>query len=363
MYMTGVISTIKSYAYTRTLPLLKAPPPLEVNIPSGKEHDQPIAAICDPMTWQDLCQNYSAIALTPKKWQNAFANEAEHRVKFLFCEATWSGTANACWKGQVYKDGRVYYENRRALIKILNHCNTEKIPTVFWAKEDPVYFQDAVYNFTDTALKFDYIFTTAKECIPKYKALGHKQVHLLPFGFSPNIYRPPSDLENPREKVCIFAGSWFPDHPKRCTDLTKIFDMVLAAGIPLRIYDRHMKSGRSRRPFPTKYQPFVQNGVSCGALGEIYRNTEYVINVNTVSTSSTMFARRVYEAMACGCIIISNESVGMRQQFGNNVWFIGQEFDHNLINRIRLENINTVFSNHTWEQRMNYLYTLIGAKQ
>jgi len=360
--MSRVIPTIKSYAYTRIRPLFKAAPKLQTNFLSDIEGNQPIAAICDPMTWRDLCQNHAAISLTPQRWRDAFTKEDEYRIKFLFCEAAWSGTTGACWKGQVYKDERVFYENRYNLLEIIKKCKAEKIQTVFWAKEDPAYFQDATYNFTDTALKFDFIFTTAKECIPKYKVLGHRNVNLLPFGFSPEIYYPPKDSEIPRERASVFAGSWYEDHPKRCTDLTAIFDMVLAAGIPLRIYDRHRVFGRSRKPFPVKYQPYVQDGVSCEALGDIYRSIEYVINVNTVSTSQTMFARRVYESMACGCIVISNDSIGMRQQFGDNVWFAGKNFDHTRIGNIRTENINTVFSKHTWGQRMKRLFAMIGAK-
>jgi len=362
MFINSLVPTIKSYAYTKIRPMFRAAPPLEVSLPGGMVH-QPIAAICDNMTWRDLSHGHATISLTPRRWRDAFAKEAAHGIGFLFCEATWSGTTGACWRGKVYKDGRVSYENRSDLIAILEKCKTEKIPTVFWAKEDPVYFQDTTYNFTDTALKFDYVFTTAKECIPKYKSLGHRHVYLLPFGFSPETYYPPSDLEAPREHASVFAGSWFPDHPARCNDLEMIFDMVLSAGIPLRIYDRHRAKGHSRKPFPARYQPFIHDGVSIEALGDIYRSVEYAINVNTVSTSETMFARRVYEAMACGCIVISNESIGMRQQFGNNVWFVGNDFEHSRISCIRKENINTVFSRHTWEQRMEYLRNLIGASQ
>jgi len=312
--------------------------------------------ICDPMTWQNLSQEHPAISLLP-------TNLPTQKIKFLFCESTWSGTTNACWRGQVYKDERVLYENRHNLLKILNHYKSKRIPTVFWAKEDPAYFQDSIYNFTDTALKFDYILTTAEECIPRYNALGHKQVHLWPFGFSPKIYYPP---KNPnRENIAIFAGSWYEDHPNRCQDLSTILDAILTAKIPIRIYDRNRLSGNSTKPFPTKYQPYVQDSVSYEALGNIYRKAEYVINVNTICDSATMFSRRVYEAMACGCIIISNESTGLRNQFNNNIWFIteNEEFDLQSKELIRQENIQTVFTHHTWAQRMNQLTELISKEQ
>ena len=368
MLVNAILPTLKSYVYARLLPILKSSPPVHVNIPIGKEGQLPIAAICDPMTWQNLCHEHASVSLMPRTWREVLEINPGQKVKFLFCEATWSGIINGCWRGQVYRDGRVFYENRRDLLEILERCKSEGIPTVFWAKEDPVYFQDAVYDFTDTALKFDYILTTAEECIPKYYAMGHQHVYLWPFGFSPGIYYPSEEtqvgLRSSREDVAIFAGSWYIDHPRRCRDLLEIFEVVLDAGIPLRIYDRHRISGRSTRPFPEKYQPYVRDSVPYEALGDIYRNTEYTINVNTVCDSGTMFSRRVYEAMACGCIIISNESLGMRRQFGNNLWYVGESnefsrFDPEHKEYIRQRNIDIVFSSHTWNQRMEQLCALV----
>ena len=55
------------------------------------------------------------------------------------------------------------------------------VPTAFWNKEDPVHFQ----TFLNTARGFDHVFTTDIDCIHRYKAaLGHDQVHFLPFAAS-----------------------------------------------------------------------------------------------------------------------------------------------------------------------------------
>jgi len=313
------------------------------------------------MAWQNLSSEHAAVSITPHNWQEAFNNA--QNFEFFFCEAAWTGTTNHTWRGQVYKDGRVFYENRRELLKIISKCKANKIPTVFWAKEDPAYFQDATYNFTDTALKFDYILTTAEECISKYHALGHDQVYLWPFGFSPAIYYPPEDEGHKRENMAVFAGSWYAYLPQRCNALARIFEMVLSANIPLRIYDRYRVGGRSSKPFPKQYQQYVNDSISYAALGEVYRNVKYAISVNTVCDSSTMFARRVYEAMACGAIVISNPSVGMHEQFDNNVWYESDDFAFDQIDAVRQRNIETVFANHTWEQRMEQLLTMIGCDQ
>ena len=355
----SIIATIKSYLYVRVLTKFRPNPSKRSFSQVGSEEQLPIAMICDIMTWENVCQNHAAISVTPSTWKRTFAYQSAQKIGFFFCEATWSGTVNACWRGQVYNDRRVYYENRRNLLKILERCKTEGIPTVFWAKEDPVFFQDDVYDFTDTALRFDYILTTAKECIPKYHALGHEKVYPWAFGFSKDLYHPPMNTKSLRENVAVFAGSWFKDYPYRCKDLVEIFEMVLAAGISLRIYDRNRTFGVSKKPFPEKYQSYVTDAIPYEKLGDIYRNVEYVINVNTVQDSETMFSRRVYEAMACGCIIVSNDSQGLREQFGENIWYLNQTFDFKQKGKICQQNIEAVFASHTWEQRMEQLYSIM----
>ena len=353
MLASSIFHTLKSYAYTRVMPVLLCRLTHPRRLESGHS---PLAVICDRMTWTNLIFVHSASYLSPLTWKDAI----KQKPKFLFCEATWSGLAGSCWRGQVYRDRRIFFENRKNLLEILGFCNSTGIPTVFWAKEDPAYFMHDIYDFTDTALKFDHILTTAEECLPKYRQLGHKSVHLWPFGFSPQIYYPPQENVPQREMAAIFAGSWYKDHKLRCRELENIFEMVMEAGIPLKIYDRNKKGMFSSKPFPRKYREYVQDGVNYEDLGEIYRKATYVINVNTVSGSNTMFSRRVYEAVACGAIIVSNESKGLRSQFGKNVWYLGEAFDISQIITVRESNIKMVFENHTWQKRYEKLFEILS---
>ena len=351
-----ILPTLRSYAYTRILPKLRHKIKPETRV---ENVNASVAAVCDCMTWANLSHCHDATALTPAAWPH----EIGKNPKFFFCEAAWSGAAGSCWRGQIYRDRRVFYENRKYLLEILKHCNARGIPSVFWAKEDPTYFMHGVYDFTDTALKFDHVLTTARECIHKYKSMGHKSVHLWPFGFSPHIYHPPAEAEATRESAAVFAGSWYREHKNRCRELEGIFEMILNAGIPLRIYDRNKKNGYSPKPFPAKYQKYVYDGTKYEELGEIYRNTTYAINVNTVNDSSTMFSRRVYEAAACGSIIVSNESKGLRDQFGKNIWYLGESFDLSQISEMRERNIKMVFENHTWQKRFEKLLEILSIEE
>jgi len=239
------------------------------------------------------------------------------KPELLFCEAAWHGIEGypESWRSQIFRNHSVRFENRKILFNVLDYCRHHQIKTAFWNKEDPSYFDHPQYDFADTALHFDYIFTTAQECVERYRRRGHKQVYLLPFGFSPEIFNP----LNRSKDACdaVYCGSWFPEHEKRCEDMETLFAWVEAQNMPLTIYDRQMQGEYSS--FPEKYRDMVRKAVPYEALGEIYRSSGVGVNINTVTDSATMFARRAIEMMACGLPVVSNPSVGLQMRFGERI--------------------------------------------
>ncbi len=315
------------------------------------------AVICDDMTYQNIREIVNAYFITPSNYLKVMC---EFKPDLLFCESCWSGISeyNDCWRGKIYRNERLFFENRRVLLNILDYCNKCSIKTVFWNKEDPFYFDDQCHNFSDTALKFDYIFTTAEECVKRYKKLGGKNVNVLGFGFSPKLFNS-SDNEL-KENKAVFAGSYYADHAERCKDMEEIFDMVLEKGIKLEIYDRHFNSSNPINKFPDKYKPYIHEAVDYTKLGEILKTSRFAININTEKKSETMFARRVYELMACRCVIISNESKGMRKMFGKKIWFLGDDFDFSREKAFVEENYEYVMTNCTNEISIRNLMKSVG---
>lgn len=355
-----IIATLSSFIYVRILKRTVAKGEWKEDVhATSKNNMLKVAFVCDEMTWQDFKSVCNAIFITPYNWQEVFKNFCPD---VFFCESAWSGTAEYkdCWRGQIYKNKNIRYENRRTLFQILEYCRKKGIPTVFWNKEDPTFWGNEVYNFVDTALHFDHIFTTAEECLPNYRLLGHVSVNVLRFGFSPDIYFYDSTVI--KEKKAVFAGSWYADQPKRCAEMEEVFDMVLDQNIPIEIYDRQSDSPNPVHHFPEKYRRFLHPKVAFSDLGKIYRDVEYIININTVTDSSTMFARRVFEAMACGCIIISNPSIGLKKTFPKGIWFTDETFDHERVADIRVGNIQEVIKNHTCQQRFNEILEVCGLK-
>ena len=323
--------------------------PRQISYKREDETEKPLselklAVISDEMTYVNLEGFCRVSFLTPDNW---FRVMEEEQPDVFFCEAAWSGNEahKDAWRGKIYKNGRLLFENRKVLFQILDYCRRSGIKTVFWNKEDPVYFGDMCHDFADTALHFDYIFTTAAECVEKYEARGHRQVSVMHFGFSPQLFDCPAEQE--KEDHAIFAGSWYGDHPNRCRDMEAIFDLLLKMGIPLKIYDRHFGSENPVHRFPEKYHMYIHPAVSYEVLPELYRKARFAVNINTETDSETMYARRVHELMACRCIVISNESKGMRKNFGKNVWFAGEPFELEREAEIRSQNYELVMKQYT----------------
>lgn len=319
-----------------------------------------IAFICDEMTWQDFSTEQQSVYLTPQNWKQVLAKE---QPELLFCESTWSGIAAApdVWRGRVYKSKSIRYENRRELLEIISYCKRNQIPTAFWNKEDPAYYGNAYYDFASTALLFDFIFTTAAECVPRYKKHGHAEVHVLPFGASERLYGGESPPLEQRANTAVFAGSWYADQPQRCRDLRKMLAFVAKKGITPMIYDRQSQSPNPVHRWPEEFRPYLRPAVSPAELAAVYRQSRYAMNINTVTASSTMFARRVYELMLSGCIVISNASPGMQAQFPGRIWVPGHPFDHARENEIAQQNRREVLETHTASARLRQVLRIVST--
>ena len=321
-------------------------------------HDLNIAIISDELTYENFSYECNLYALTPNNWMHIFENTD---IDMFFCESAWEGRKkdNQCWRGRIYKNHYVLFNTRKTLFKILDYCKNQGITTVFWNKEDPTYFGNPKYDFSDTALRFDYIFTTAQECIEKYKQKGHPNVNLLMFGFSPYLYNPLNS--NTKIEQAVFAGSWFGKDSIRCKSLKILFDRVLKLNIPLLIYDRQLSTQKKTTTYPKEFQSYVHPAVAQSILGEIMKSSRYAINVNTVTDSETMFARRVYELMASNVYIISNKSTAMESCLSGRYSKNSDDIPENIQDICR-DNVNFVFRYHTNYNRLLKVVTTIGFR-
>ena len=270
-----------------------------------------VAFICDEMTWMDFSSFCNAQFLLPGFWKEQLE---EFSPDVLFCEAAWNGidAFDGCWRGRVYHNRKVLFENRKELLSILKYCRQQGIWTVFWSKEDPSFFNHPRYDFTDTACRFDQVLTVSEECLPAYRDLGCRNVGVLPFSVNTDLFYPVKEEYQPGSAV--FAGSWFADQPQRCRDLSEILDYALSQNWRLDIYDRHSDSLESRFRFPQKYRPYIHDAVPFRSIPSLARRYEWALNVNTVRESTNVYSRRILQMAACGVKVLT-PTLNIRSQF------------------------------------------------
>lgn len=324
-----------------------------------------VAFIADEFSYNSFKDEFEAIIIEPDNWEKLFK---EHKPDIFFCESAWSGvdSKRRPWQGKIYTSINWKRENRTILFNILNYCRKNGIPTVFWNKEDPTHFTDRVHDFIATAKEFDFVFTTAEECCDSYRSqYGVKNVYALPFATNPKLFNP--NEQSKREDKVVFAGSWYENHKERSLVTEQILDALLSNDFDLEIYDRYYGTTDQLHQWPNKYKEFLKPGLPHDKMPEVYRSGTFGLNLNTVTESTTMFARRVFELMSSNTLVVSNYSKGVEKMFGDLVVFADKEPDRlkkltsKEIDNIREQALDLVLSKHTYTNRWQEVLTKIGV--
>ncbi|PWL16254.1 hypothetical protein DKP76_18435 [Falsochrobactrum shanghaiense] len=324
-----------------------------------------VATILDEFSFGSFACEFKAIPVEPDNWRERFENE---KPDVFFCESAWSGpdSVRRPWKGQVYASVNFKNENRGALLSILNYCNLNAIPTVFWNKEDPTHFGDKVHDFIKTAQLFDFVFTTAEECVARYRQdYGCKNVFALPFASQPRMFNP-LELDGSRTEDIVFAGSWYSVHKERSQLMEQVLDRFVKDGYSLKLIDRYFGTKDENHIFPERFRSYLFPPVEHKKINSIYKSSLFGLNFNTVTTSSTMFARRVFELISSNTLVLSNYSLGMDKMFGKDVVFVDRDparlkgLSKQEIDVIRERALHNVLENHTYENRWEFILDSIG---
>ena len=312
-----------------------------------------IALIADEYTRAGLAPEADIIHLTPANWR--WHLTLGKRPDFLMVESSWRGYDDS-WKGKI-----VDYGKNTALEHLVAKCRKRKIPTLFWNKEDPVCFT----RFSEAAKLFDVIYTTDEGSLPGYRQLpdnGFQYVGILQFAAQPTIHYPGNDEE--RIAGIAFPGGYYGDeYPNRSRQQIDILSAL--TDMPLTVYDRFW-SQKKQCSFPESLEPYCKKAVTLASFGSVYRRHQLYLNINTVSDSSTMLSRRVFELAACGSPMISTPSPALSRLFGDVVPQItngeqarhwSQKFlqDKALRQRTGQHLYELVINQHTWRHRLQQI--------
>lgn len=292
-------------------------------------------------------------------------NYRELKLDILIIATTWRGIDNS-WSG-MGNPGNTSIRNQ--IDKIITFFRRGETKIVFYSKEDPTNYE----RFVDIAKKCDYIFTTAKEKVNDYiNDCSNKNVFVLEFGVNP-VYNNPIGLTADYQGIngAIFAGSWYEKYPNRIKDTRKIFDGVIASEKELKVIDRNYDKNLRNHLFPLEYLQYVSPSINHAKLQKVMKLFPWSINLNSVQSSETMFANRVYELQAMGNLILSNYSVGINNLFPNIFIIQNSNEVKRIMNHLsekdqyahQMYGVRKVMDKHTTFHRLNTLFNKIGFKE
>ncbi|MFZ0407733.1 MAG: glycosyltransferase, partial [Cyanobium sp.] len=361
---TGLPAFVNKIKFEQCLPHISAKT-RTTNPPKPKAANEfRVAIIADEFTVNSFEGEFILLPIEPSNWEEIFE---ESKPDIFFCESAWSGpnSQKRPWKGKIYPSVNFNNENRTVLLAILDYCRKEGVPTVFWNKEDPTHYSDRVHDFVRTSMLFDYVFTTAVECVDGYKKINRlKNVFPLPFATNPRLFNP---IENEkRDAEVVFAGSWYQNHTERSRVMSAILDSLINDGFDLQIFDRYHLDSDPMHQWPTRFAKYIKPGLAHNKISEAYKSSIYGLNINTVTDSSTMFARRVFELMSSNTLVVSNYSQGVDELFGDMVVFHDRDpemlksLTEHEVDSMRHKALNEVLEKHTYKQRWRSILKRVG---
>jgi spore maturation protein CgeB len=297
----------------RRVPVLRPKVRLRTSLPHVELPTGPIvrpqiraAVVLDPFSSLALRYEWDQLEVLPGRWRSQLTSP--RLPDLLFVESAWNGNGGA-WRLAMTSTGPV----RDELLELVEWCRAQGVPTVFWNKEDPPNYD----RFIETAGWFDHVFTVDADRIPDYlRDLGHDRVGLLPFAAQPRIHNPVLH-DRGREHDVAFAGTYFADkHEERRSQMDTVVGPALEYG--LHIYSR-MALEDKRYQFPQEYRSSVVGSLPYERMLAAYTSYKVFLNVNSVTTSPTMCARRLFELSAAQTPVVSGPAASITPFFGDTI--------------------------------------------
>jgi spore maturation protein CgeB len=273
------------------------------------------------------------------------------------------------WGKHLYRLPRRSRRSSVVIDQIVDFCRQKtQRPTVFYSKEDPVDRR----GFLGAAERFDFVFTTDEGSIPYYeRKLGHRRVACLPFAAQPRIHNPDSASEK-RDGNVFFAGTWYAKrHRERRRQAESILRPALDYG--LEILDRVEHRADPDYAWPLEYQTAIIGTLPYTRMLAANKHYRVGLNLNSVTKSSTMCSRRIFELLASGTPVVSSPSAAISNFFGEDLVLVSETPSETRAHleklltedayreRLAVQGVESVYADHTYAQRLNQLLAVVGV--
>ncbi len=349
----------------RRVPGLRPPVKLRTTLPTYDLPTGPIvrseiraAVILDPFSALALRYEWDQLEVRPGEWRQQMT---EPRLPdLLFVESAWRGNGGL-WRLAMTGAGAT----RDELRELVEWAREHGVPTVFWNKEDPPNYD----RFIETAKWFDHVLTVDADRLPDYtRDLGHDRVGLLPFAAQPRLHNPVL-RDHGRQHEVAFAGTYFAEkHSERRSQVESVIRPALGHG--LHVYSR-MALEDKRYQFPPEFRSSIVGSLPYERMLAAYTSYKVFLNVNSVTASPTMCARRLFELSAAQTPIISGPAASIAPFFGDTITVseTAEETERALTvllrhaeyrDRLALRAHRRVFDEHLYRHRVAEVLSRIG---
>ena len=259
-----------------------------------------VGIVCDEFVFRNF-ESTCRLVYLPADWREDMLSGLD----LLLAVTSWRGI-DGSWEGLSLPAS----PERESLIRLMRTCRARQIPTVFYSKEDPPNYS----IFLLYAKQADVVLTSAEECVPAYRwDCGHDRVFPLLFAVNPLLNNPLGTAFGRKQDSVLFAGSWMKKYPERIREQARLFHWIEQSGVPFHILDRNSGRGNPAYRYPRRWQRYVMPSVLYETLPRFNKLHDWVLNLNSVTDSATMFSMRTYDALACGCLVLSNGSAAMER--------------------------------------------------
>jgi spore maturation protein CgeB len=270
-----------------------------------------IALVTDYFTADCLSAECRVRAMTPSNFREVISH---WKPDLVLVESAFHGV-DGSWRYELARQPKLLRLTKpKAIFSLVEYAKKAGIPTVFWNKDDGPYF-DA---FIEVAKVFDHVFTTDEDCLDRYRQQlpKHVPVDTLIMPFQP-AFHSFTGFDFKRNEVC-FTGSYYRrilNERRRFLDM--IFESCERNDLPVNVFDRNHDrlSHRFEFRFPKTGQMRLHGKVAHRETASVYKSHLVSINVNSVTSSETMFSRRLLEILACGGIAVTNPSRAVERHF------------------------------------------------